>query len=131
LLFTSPPVLAYVLFQEGLTFEANIERAPIPTNRQTHIWIDEPVFMFPTAQISGFLLVRKKKSIFFFARHAISFLMTSPSTAVVSSHCPISSQTRSRLFHFNFSAAASCNSYESLAKARRFFGKYLLAFAKE
>jgi hypothetical protein len=47
-------------FQEGLTFEASIERAPIPTNSQTRIWIDEAVFIFPAAQISVFLLARKE-----------------------------------------------------------------------
>ena len=53
-------------------------------------------------------------AIFSLARCAISFLMNSSST-VVRSHCPIYSQTRSRLFRFGFSAAASCNCDASLS----------------
>jgi hypothetical protein len=46
-------------FHEGQTFEANIDRASIQTNSQTSVSIDEAVFIFPAAQISGLLLARK------------------------------------------------------------------------
>jgi hypothetical protein len=110
------PSLHMYGFQEGLTFGANIERAPTPTNSQscqTRIWVDEAIFIFqPLKSVVLFLRESSElmppSAIFFFARRAISFSMNS-SSKVVRSHCLISSQTRSRLFHFGFSAEVSCN----------------------